>query len=66
MIMSLQIDQGHSSSWKEMITTMMNRKTLKTIALKVTILATFSKYDLLFVHDELHLFEIMADLNIDI
>ena len=66
MIMSLLIDQGHSSSWKEMRTTMMNRKTLKTIALKVTILATFSKYDLLFVHDQLHLFEVMLDLKIGI
>ena len=66
MIMSLLIDQGHSLSWKEMITTMMNRKTLKTIALKVTILATFSKYDLLFVHDQLHLFEVMLDLKIGI
>ena len=45
---------------------MMNRKTLKTIALKVTILATFSKYDLLFVHDQLHLFEVMLDLKIGI
>ena len=62
MTMSLLIDQGQRSSWRETITTMMNRKTLKTIAFKATILATFSKYDLLFVLDVLHLIEICLRL----